>query len=67
MQNALKKRIDQQKGMTAILIRTGDYYINLNKRSEIAHQGKADFLVSIHADGFTSSQPSGALRLDFIG
>ncbi|WP_094751524.1 LysM peptidoglycan-binding domain-containing protein [Psychromonas sp. CD1] len=56
----LKRRIDQQKGMSAILIRTGDYYINLNKRSELAHQGKADFLVSIHADGFTSSQPSGA-------
>jgi N-acetylmuramoyl-L-alanine amidase len=56
----LKKRIDQQPGMRGFLIRTGDYYVNLNKRSELAFKGKADFLVSIHADGFTSSQPSGA-------
>jgi N-acetylmuramoyl-L-alanine amidase len=56
----LQKRINQQPGMSGFLIRTGDYYVNLNKRSELAFKGKADFLVSIHADGFTSSQPSGA-------
>jgi len=56
----LKKRIDKQVGMKSFLIRTGDYYINLDKRSELAVKGKADFLVSIHADGFSSSQPSGA-------
>ncbi|WP_413693855.1 LysM peptidoglycan-binding domain-containing protein [Psychromonas sp. KJ10-2] len=46
--------------MQSFLIRTGDYFVNLNKRSEIARKGKADFLVSIHADGFTSSRPKGA-------
>ncbi|WP_413700049.1 LysM peptidoglycan-binding domain-containing protein [Psychromonas sp. KJ10-10] len=56
----LLKRINQQTGMEAFLIRTGDYYVNLNKRSELAFKGKADFLVSVHADGFTSSRPSGA-------
>jgi N-acetylmuramoyl-L-alanine amidase len=56
----LKAKIDAQKGMRAFLIRTGDYFVNLNKRSDIARKGKADFLVSIHADGFTSSQPRGA-------
>tara|TARA_R110001583_G_scaffold6618_5_gene33585 strand:+ start:10796 stop:13636 length:2841 start_codon:yes stop_codon:yes gene_type:complete len=56
----LLKRINQQSGMEAFLIRSGDYYVNLNKRSELAFKGKADFLVSIHADGFTSSRPSGA-------
>ena len=56
----LKTKIDAQKGMQSFLIRTGDYFVNLNKRSEIARKGKADFLVSIHADGFTSSQPRGA-------
>ncbi|MCP5079232.1 MAG: LysM peptidoglycan-binding domain-containing protein, partial [Psychromonas sp.] len=56
----LQRRIKQQSGMDAFLIRTGDYYVNLNKRSELAFKGKADFLVSIHADGFTSSKPSGA-------
>jgi len=56
----LKNKIDAQKGMHAFLIRTGDYFVNLNKRSEIARKGQADFLVSIHADGFTSSRPKGA-------
>ena len=56
----LKNVIDSQRGMQAFLIRTGDYFVNLNKRSEIARKGKADFLVSIHADGFTSSRPKGA-------
>lgn len=56
----LKTKIDTQKGMQSFLIRTGDYFVNLNKRSDIARKGKADFLVSIHADGFTSSQPRGA-------
>ena len=56
----LKNVIDAQRGMQAFLIRTGDYFVNLNKRSEIARKGKADFLVSIHADGFTSSRPKGA-------
>ena len=56
----LKTVIDSQRGMQAFLIRTGDYFVNLNKRSEIARKGKADFLVSIHADGFTSSRPKGA-------
>ncbi|MEL0630005.1 LysM peptidoglycan-binding domain-containing protein [Psychromonas aquatilis] len=56
----LKNKIDSQKGMHAFLIRTGDYFVNLNRRSEIARKGQADFLVSIHADGFTSSRPKGA-------
>ena len=56
----LQKKINQQKGMRAFLVRTGDYFINLNKRSDIARKKKADFLVSIHADGFTSSKPRGA-------
>lgn len=58
--NRLRAKINAQKGMSAFLIRTGDYFVNLNKRSVIAREGKADFLVSIHADGFTSSQPRGA-------
>jgi len=56
----LRNKINQQKGMHAFLIRTGDYFVNLNKRTAIARKHKADFLVSIHADGFTSSRPHGA-------
>lgn len=45
--------------MKAVLTRRGDYFVNLNKRSEIARGSKAHLLVSIHADGFRTPQPRG--------
>lgn len=42
------------------MTRTGDYFVNINRRSEIARNSKADLLISIHADAFTSPQPRGA-------
>lgn len=57
---ALAELINNQRGMKAILTRTGDYAVHLNKRSEIARQLKADFLISIHADGFSAPEPRGA-------
>ncbi|PSW10459.1 N-acetylmuramoyl-L-alanine amidase [Photobacterium sanctipauli] len=53
-------RINATPGMKAVLTRTGDYFVNLNKRSEIARRNKAHLLVSIHADGFHKPQPRGA-------
>ncbi|TKB46693.1 N-acetylmuramoyl-L-alanine amidase [Thalassotalea mangrovi] len=58
--NRLKKIIDKEPGMKAVMIRSGDYYIHVNRRTEIARQKEVDFLVSIHADAFHSSQPRGA-------
>ncbi|WP_372882301.1 LysM peptidoglycan-binding domain-containing protein, partial [Psychromonas sp.] len=56
----LHRIVNKQNGMSAFLIRNGDYFVDLNKRSAIARKGEADFLVSIHADGFTSTRPRGA-------
>ncbi len=42
--------IDKQPGMKAMLTRTGDYYVPLEKRFEIARAHKADLFVSIHAN-----------------
>ncbi|RTR40693.1 AMIN domain-containing protein [Shewanella canadensis] len=56
----VQAKINATPGMKAVMTRTGDYFVNLNKRSEIARNSKADLLVSIHADAFTSSQPRGA-------
>ncbi|MCG9598903.1 N-acetylmuramoyl-L-alanine amidase [Vibrio sp. Isolate25] len=60
---AISKKIAAQinavPGMKAVLTRRGDYFVNLNKRSEIARGNKAHLLVSIHADGFRSPQPRG--------
>ncbi|QSX34329.1 N-acetylmuramoyl-L-alanine amidase [Shewanella avicenniae] len=61
---AIAKRVTEQintvPGMKAIMTRSGDYFVDLNRRSELARKGKADLLVSIHADAFTSPQPRGA-------
>ncbi|MCL1058737.1 N-acetylmuramoyl-L-alanine amidase [Shewanella gelidimarina] len=54
------KKINATPGMKAVMTRTGDYFVNLNRRSEIARDSKADLLISIHADAFTSPQPQGA-------
>ncbi|MBN7819248.1 N-acetylmuramoyl-L-alanine amidase [Bowmanella sp. Y26] len=56
----LADRINKTPGMKAAMIRTGDYYIHPNKRADMARQRKADLFVSIHADAYTTPQPSGA-------
>lgn len=52
--------INAEKGMRAVMTRTGDYYISPNRRPELARKNKADLFISIHADAFTTPQPHGA-------
>ncbi|MGL6350442.1 MAG: N-acetylmuramoyl-L-alanine amidase, partial [Aeromonas sp.] len=52
--------INREPKMRAVLTRRGDYFVDLNKRSEIARKAKADLLVSVHADSFQDSTPRGA-------
>ncbi|MUK68179.1 LysM peptidoglycan-binding domain-containing protein [Aliivibrio fischeri] len=52
-------QINAQPGMRAVMTRSGDYFVNLNKRTEIARKNKSHLLVSIHADSFRSPQPRG--------
>ena len=56
----LKKSIDAQPGMMAVLIRSGDYYIPLRDRFEQARKHQADLFVSLHADAFKNSKVSGS-------
>lgn len=56
----LKKLIDAEPGMRAVLTRTGDYYVGLRKRMKIARRENADFFVSIHADAFHNPKARGA-------
>ncbi|MEC4724663.1 N-acetylmuramoyl-L-alanine amidase [Shewanella sp. D64] len=56
----VEAKINATPGMKAVMTRSGDYFVNLNKRSDIARNSKADLLISIHADAFTSPQPRGA-------
>lgn len=56
----LQSLINKEKGMKAVMIRSGDYYVDLNRRTSLARQKNVDFLVSIHADAFRTPGPSGA-------
>ncbi|NAW69628.1 LysM peptidoglycan-binding domain-containing protein [Vibrio sp. V27_P1S3P104] len=56
----LADQINAVPGMKAVLTRSGDYFVNLNKRTEIARKSKAHLFVSIHADAFHTPQPRGA-------
>ena len=56
----LEKRINQQPGYQARMVRKGDYFIPLGKRRDIARAAGADLFVSIHADAFTHSRAQGS-------
>lgn len=55
----LKKVIDADPRMQAILVRTGDYYIDLQQRRLSAREKGADIFLSIHADAFTKRSANG--------
>ncbi len=46
----LKKMVDEQPHMRAVLTRKGDYYVGLRQRMVIARKDKADFFISINCD-----------------
>jgi len=52
--------IEKQRGMRAVLIRDGDYYVSLRKRISLARKHQADLFVSIHADAFQDPRVSGS-------
>lgn len=56
----LQRQINAEKGFRAELVRTGDYFIPLRKRTEIARKKGADLFVSIHADAAPRSAAYGA-------
>src|SRR5476651_1258766 len=56
----LQRRISGMKGYRAELTRTGDYFIPLRGRTEIARKKGADLFVSIHADAAPSAAAFGA-------
>ncbi|MDN7140276.1 N-acetylmuramoyl-L-alanine amidase [Pseudomonas sp. JQ170] len=56
----LQRQINGEKGYRAELTRTGDYFIPLRKRTEIARKKGADLFISIHADAAPSKAAFGA-------
>jgi len=56
----LASKFNEAKGYRAVMVRTGDYYVSLPKRVDIARKARADLFVSIHADAFKNPEVSGA-------
>lgn len=56
----LKGFLDKDPNFRAVLTRTGDYYISVPERSEIARHKKANYLISIHADSSKNPALRGA-------
>lgn len=56
----LKQLIDRQPGMRAVLTRSGDYYVGLRQRLDIARKYNGDIFVAIHADAFNNPHSHGA-------
>ncbi len=56
----LKARVDAERGMRAVMIRDGDYYVGLRARKDKARKMKADLFISIHADAFTDHRVKGS-------
>jgi len=56
----LHRLFDQDSGFNPTLIRSGDYYISLRGRRELARKRQADLFVSVHADAFKRKEANGA-------
>lgn len=56
----LQRQLNAEKGFRGELVRTGDYFIPLRKRTEIARKKGADLFVSIHADAAPRAAAFGA-------
>ena len=56
----LKKQIDAEPGMRAVLTRDGDYFVPLHKRVQKARAVNGDLFVSVHADAFVKPDARGS-------
>ncbi|TCO74684.1 N-acetylmuramoyl-L-alanine amidase [Chromatocurvus halotolerans] len=51
---------ERDRGFAPTLIRSGDYYVSLKGRRDLARERQADLFVSIHADAFNRKEANGA-------
>lgn len=56
----LARVISQDPAFETVMTRTGDYYIGLRQRVEVARNARADLFLSIHADAYRLPQPRGS-------
>ncbi len=56
----LHDHFEREPGFSPTLVRSGDYYVSLRGRRDLARKRQADLFVSIHADAFTRKEANGA-------
>lgn len=56
----LEALLQKEPGFKPVLLRKGDYFIDLKKRVKMARDANADLMVSIHADSFKDRSAKGA-------
>ena len=56
LSRALYERLEELPGYKPVMIREGDYYVELKRRPEIARRNRADLFVAIHADWYRNSR-----------
>lgn len=56
----LAELVEKEPGMTPVMIRRGDYYVDLRERMEIARKNRADIFISLHADAFRDHRARGS-------
>lgn len=56
----LKRKIDAEPNMRAVMTRNADYFVPLQQRVAIARRVQADLFVSIHADAFVRPEARGS-------
>lgn len=56
---AVAERIRAMPGFEPVMVRDGDYYVQLQQRPQLARQKRADIFLSIHADSHATSRAEG--------
>src|SRR5437867_1161838 len=55
----LKAELEQIPGVSAVLTRTGDYFVPLQRRVELARKYQADVMISIHCNASRNHEATG--------
>lgn len=56
----LKRLVDREPNMRAVMTRKGDYFVPLARRVHMAQDARADIFISIHADSLPKKRARGA-------
>jgi len=56
---AVYERLQGVPGYHPVMVRSGDYFVQLQRRPQLARQNRADIFLSIHADSFRSARAEG--------